>query len=183
MPAGYSSRCKTCNSPHRLDIEAWHEEGLSDRAIEARLESEFGEKISHVSLWNHFLEHYDVQSEVREQYYQSQLNLENEAQERVSEIQILDDVVQGKYRLHQRLDRLIGNRLAGLEDGPPIELPKLPLSYVSLYTGCASEIRQTLKQKQEMLGEDPTSKEAATWTELIASVHSRRRSALRPGPE
>jgi hypothetical protein len=183
MPAGYSSRCKTCNSPYRLQIEAWHKDGVSPFGIETRLRA-LGEKISYHAIENHFQEHYDVQSVVQEQYYQSQANLEKEAQERVSEIKILDDVVQDKYRLHQMLDGLFKSKLAGLsESETPGELPKLPLSYVSLYTGCASEIRQTLKQKQEMLGEDPTSKEATSWTELIASVHSRRRSALRPGPE
>jgi hypothetical protein len=168
MPAGYSSRCKSCNSHHRLQIEAWHNDGLSPEAIEIKLREKFGESISWRAIHNHFQAHYDVPAEAKDRYYQSQANLDAKADERVSEIKILDNVVQGKYRLHQVLDALFRNKLAGFEDSEaPVELPKLPLAFVSLYNGCASEIRQTLKQKAELLGEDPQSKAAETFLELI----------------
>lgn len=169
MPAGYSSRCKSCNSPNRLKIEAWHEEGLSDRTIEARLKAEFGEKISYVAIGNHFAEHYNVQAEVQEQYHQSQVNLQQAAGERLYEIQVLDDVVAGKMKLHEVLESILSKRLGGLAESCQ-ELPKLPMAYVSLYTGCTSGICQALKTKQELLGEDSGSKKARaleSWVDLM----------------
>ena len=171
MPAGYSSRCKACNSPLRLQIERWKvKDGLKTTEISLRLK-EMGEPISRPALDNHFAEHYDVQSEVQEQYNQSQVALSQAAGERVTEIQILDDVVTGKRTLHQKLEKILTNRLNGLEDTKePRELPKIPQAYVSLYVGCASEIRQFLKTKQELLGEDAGAKKAKameTWVDLM----------------
>jgi len=58
MPAGYSSRCKVCNSQHRVEIEKWaKEDGLSARVISAKLKEEFGEEISYKSIWQHLNEH------------------------------------------------------------------------------------------------------------------------------
>jgi hypothetical protein len=176
MPAGYSSRCKSCNSPNRLKIEEWHsKDGLSDRAIQARLKSEFGEDISYVAISNHFSEHYNVQAEVQEQYNQSQVNLQKDAGERVSEIRVLDDIVESKHKLHQMLEKIFSSRLASLLEGAekgeePPELPKLPMAYVSLYTGCAAGICQALKAKQELLGEDSGKKKAdamQSWVDLM----------------
>lgn len=171
MPAGYSSRCKTCNSSHRLEIEAWHKEGKSAEAIEILLKEAYGEEISCRAIRNHISEHYDVPAAVQEQYHRSQANLERDAGERISEIQTLDEVVAGKHRLHRTLEKIISNRLEGLEESEEIEeLPKLPQSYVQLYNGCASEIRQCLKTKQELLGEDSGAKKAQameTWIDLM----------------
>lgn len=170
MPAGYSSRCKACNSPNRLQIEAWHKDGDSARIIAARLK-DLGEMISDRALDNHFSEHYNVQVEVQEQYQKSQVNLKNEAGERISEIQVLNDLVAGKQKLHQTLESLLANRLKGLEGAEELrELPKLPAAYVALYTGCASGICQALKTKQELLGEDGAGRQAKameTWVDLM----------------
>jgi hypothetical protein len=170
MPAGYSSRCKACNSPIRLQIEAWHDEGLGSRTISARLR-ESGERISDRALDNHFAEHYDVQAEVQEQYQQSQANLQQAAGERVSEIKMLDEVAQDKYDLHQKLGKILTNMISGLEGSEGLkELPKLAMAYVALYNGCAAEIRQALKTKQELLGEDGEAKKAKaleSWVDLM----------------
>lgn len=162
MPAGYSSRCKTCNSPHRTQIEKWKEDGMSTLQISLKLR-EMGEPISCPALENHFAEHYDVQAEVREQYYRSQAALQQAAGERVSEIQALDELVSSRLMLHRMLERILASRLADPED----DLPKLPMAYVSLYTGCASEIRQCLKTRQELLGDDPDSRKASSLAELV----------------
>lgn len=171
MPAGYSSRCKACNSPLRTQIEQWHsKDGDSSRVISARLK-EMGEKISYRALDNHFGEHYNVADVASEQYAESQANMQVDAEARLSEIEVLDQMVAGKHALHQKLERIITNRLADLEDvGGPADLPKLPMAYVSLYTGCAAEIRQVLKTKQELLGEDGSSKKAGamqSWVDLM----------------
>lgn len=169
MPAGYSSRCKACNSPHRLQIESWKKD-LNTSEISLRLK-EMGERISRPALDNHFAEHYDMQSEVREQYNQSRINMQQDANEFLSDIKVLDDAVAGKRTLHQKLEKILTNRLKGLEDTEEIgDLPKLPQAYVTLYIGCASEIRQFLKTKQELLGEDAGAKKAKameTWVDLM----------------
>jgi hypothetical protein len=171
MPAGYSSKCKSCNSAHRLKIEAWHKDGKSAEAIEILLKETYGEEISSRAIRNHINEHYNVPAEVQKQYHKSQVNLEKSANERVTEIQIIDDVVAGKRVLHQKLEKILTNRLKGLEDTEePRDLPKLPQAYVTLYIGCASEIRQFLKTKQEILGEDSGTKKAnamETWVDLM----------------
>lgn len=171
MIAGYSSRCKACNSSLRTQIEQWHEKDhLSSRIISAKLK-ELGEKISDRALDNHFDEHYNVADGAAEQYAQSQANLQEDAGKRVAEIQIIDDVVAGKRTLHQKLEKILTNRLKGLEDTEELrELPKIPQAYVSLYVGCASEIRQFLKTKQELLGEDGPGKKARameTWVDMM----------------
>lgn len=178
MPAGYSSRCKACNSHLRGQIEAWKvKDKLNTSQIELKLK-DMGEPISRRALDNHFAEHYDVKAEVREQYNKSQVALERDAGELLTEIQILDDVVAGKHHLHQTLEKILSNRLKGLgEDEEGLtELPKLPLAYVSLYNGCAGEIRQCLKTKQELLGEDGNTKAAESFLELIELAESRSSS-------
>lgn len=174
MPAGYSSRCKTCNSPHRLDVEKWHDEGMSDLAISKRLKG-MGLTITDKSLANHFNEHYNVQSELKEQYAeqyaQSQANLAVTVESRISEIEVLDSEVAGKHKLHEKLERILTKRLEGLDGTDAIEdLPKIPMAYVSLYTGCTQGICLALKTKLELLGEDSASKKAnaiESWVDLM----------------
>lgn len=167
MPAGYSSKCKTCKSPYRLQIEAWHGDGLSPETIELKLKG-LGESISWRAIHNHFQAHYDVQGAVREMYLRSQAALQETAEKCVSEIQMLDGIAQEKYGLHQKLGRILTNQISELEDAKEVvELPKLPKPYVDLFIGCASEIRQTLKTKQELLGDDPESRKANSITELV----------------
>ncbi len=111
-----------------------------------------------MAIGNHFAEHYNIQGEVQEQYQQSQANLQQAAVERVAEITMLEDVAREKYNLHQRLSKILGNLIAGLESSEKLEeIPKLPAAYVALYNGCAAEIRQALKTRQELLGEDLSS--------------------------
>lgn len=149
MPAGYSSRCRVCNSPHRVDIEKWcKEEGLSPRAASTRLLQEFGEKISHQSIWKHMNEHFDVKAEAREQYQRSQAQMQQAVQKRLSDIEMLDALVQGNYELHQAAQAWVKDLIA--------QRGKIPKALVDLLAATAGEVRQQLKQKLAMLGEDPT---------------------------
>jgi hypothetical protein len=171
MPAGYSSKCKSCNSTQRLEIEAWHRDGKSPEAIEVMLLEKYDEKISCTAIRNHLNEHYDIPAEVQKQYNQSQVNLQKDAEERLSEIEILDSIVSGNHKLHQKLEKIISNQLKGLDEIEELrELPRIPAAYVTLYTGCAAEIRQAMKTKQELLGEDSGSKKAGamqSWVDLM----------------
>ncbi|ADD02654.1 hypothetical protein TthWC1_2577 [Thermoanaerobacter thermohydrosulfuricus WC1] len=166
MPAGYSTRCKVCNSLHRVEIEKWaKEDGLSPRAISAKLKEEFGEQISHKSIWQHLCEHFDVKAEARKQYKKSQQQMETSVKKALSDLQMLDFIAQDSYELHQAvrawLDELIRQK------------GKIPKTLVDLYGVTASEVRQQLKQKSELLGDDPMSRLAdgvATWAELVQAV-------------
>lgn len=171
MPAEYSSRCKACNSPNRGQIESWKtKDKLNTSQIEQKLR-ETGEQISRKALDNHFAKHFDVQAEVREQYNQSQAAIQEAAGEGVAEIKILDGLISGKLKLHENVGKIISKRIGKPKDIENSEdLPKLPTSYVALYTGCSAGICQALKTKQELLGDDPESKKAkalGSWVDLM----------------
>lgn len=153
MPAGYSSRCKVCNSQHRVQIEKWEkEDGLSARAISAKLKEEFDEEISHKSIWQHLNEHFDVKAEVREQYQKSQEQYQKAVEKRLSDIEMLDMTIADNYKLSQATTTWLKDL---------IEQRKTPpLALVQLREKLQSEMRQAIKQKQELLGDDPESKKA-----------------------
>jgi len=160
MPAGYSSRCKVCNSQHRVQIEKWaKEDGLSPRMISARLKDEFGEQISHKSIWQHLNEHFDVKAEVREQYQKSQEQYQKTVENHLSDLEMLDASIISNFNLSQAttawLSDLINNR------------KRIPLSLVQLREKLQSEMRQAIKQKQELLGDDPESKKADAVQSLV----------------
>jgi len=94
MPAGFSARCRVCTSPHRAKIEEWLAQGLSPRAVAAKLAAELGERIGHVSIWNNQREHWNIGQETARRYAEmtaeSQQRLEAEASRRVDEIRALD---------------------------------------------------------------------------------------------
>jgi len=166
MPAGYSSRCKVCNSQHRVEIEKWaKEEGMSPRAISSRLKEEFGEEISHKSIWQHLNEHFDVKTEVREQYQKSQQQYQRAVKKRLSDIEMLDATIADNYDLSQATTAWLKDLIEKRQ--------KIPLSLVQLREKLQSEMRQAIKQKAELLGDDPMSRLAdgvATWAELVQAV-------------
>lgn len=151
MPAGYSARCKVCNSPHRVQVEQWAtEEGLSPRAISARLAKEFQESIGHKSIWQHLREHFDVRTEARERYQKSQVIMEKAVKKQLSDIEMLDSIARESYDLHKSakewLKELVENK------------GRIPKSLVDLLSTTAGEVRQHLRAKAELLGDDPDSK-------------------------
>ncbi len=149
MPAGYSARCKVCNSPHRALVEKWtKEDGLSPRVIAERAKRELGWEVSHKSIWQHLREHFDVRAEAREQYQKSQAQLQELAQKRLSDLEMLDAIIQGDFELHQAAKAWLDDLVA--------ERKRIPKTLVDLLAATAAEVRQQLKQKQAMLGEDPT---------------------------
>lgn len=147
MPAGYSARCKVCNSPHRALIEKWaKQDGLSPRAISDKLREEFQESISHKSIWRHLNEHFDVKAEAREQYQRSQEQFQEAVKKRLTDIEMLDSIIQGNFELHQAAKAWLDDLLNGRK--------RIPKTLVDLLAVTAGEVRQQLKQKQTMLGED-----------------------------
>ena len=168
MPVGYSARCRVCNSPHRAEIEQWcKDEGLSPRAAAARLLERYGEKITHVTIWRHMQEHFDIRAEAREQYRKSQEQMQVSVQKCLSDLQMLDSIAHDSYELHQAVRAWLADLIK--------ERGKIPRVLVELLAVTASEVRQQLKQKAELLGDDPVSRLAdgvATWAELVQAAAS-----------
>lgn len=153
MPVGYSSRCLVCGSPHRVEIEKWCKtEGLSTRAASSRLLETYGEKISHHSVNKHMNEHFDIRAEAREQYQRSKAQGEQLAAAIVTEVEMLDRIARENFELHLAT-RLWLQQLVAAKTS-------VPASIVSLHQATAAEVRQQLRQKLELLGEDPASKAA-----------------------
>lgn len=149
MPVGYSARCRVCNSAYRAEIEKWcKEEGLSPRAASARLLEQYKEKISHKSIWQHMTEHFDVRAEAREQYQRSKEQMQQLVEKRLSDIEMLDDVAYGSFELNRAAR-------AWLQELVQDRNKKIPKALVDLISTTAAEVRQHLKAKQELLGEDP----------------------------
>lgn len=148
MPAGYSSRCKVCNSQHRVEIEKWaKEDGLSARVISAKLKEEYGEEISYKSIWQHLNEHFDVKAEVREQYRKSQEQYQKVVEKRLSDLEMLDATIADNYELSQATTAWLKDLIE--------KRRKIPLSLVQLREKLQSEMRQAIKQKLELTGDDP----------------------------
>lgn len=166
MPVGYSSRCRVCNSPYRAEIEQWcSEEGLSPRAAAQRLHEQHGERISHQSIWKHMQEHFNVKAEALRQYEQSLRQMDKLVQKQLNEIDMLDRVAATEFELHQATGQWLAELVA--------ERKKLPMALVVLHEKSAGELRQAIKQKTELLGDDPMSRLAdgvATWAELVQAA-------------
>lgn len=161
MPAGYSARCRVCNSPRRAEIEEWIAQGLSPRAISAKL-AELGEKISHVSIWQHRRDHFNVAEEAARRYAESRARLEAAAQKRVNEIETLDEQIAEAAELRARF-------AAWLRDLSE-QRGRVPQAVVQAYAAAAGEVRQAAKTKAELLGDDPESRKAAaieSWLDLV----------------
>jgi len=141
------------------------QEGQSYRAIQQWLK-ERGLSVSVPSIKNHFDEHFPVQKEAAERYYeQSKAVFEDAVEQRLSEIEMLDRVMAVEYELHQAtgawLAELVKQRV------------RLPMALVALHEKTASELRQAIKQRAELLGDDPMSRLAdgvATWAELVQAA-------------
>ena len=165
MPAGYSTRCKVCNSAHRVEAEKWvKEEGISVREVARRL-SEFGEKISHEAVRRHMQEHFDVQAEAREQYQKSQAVMEKAVEKHLSDIEMLDNIAQRNYELNEAVATWVSELVA--------QRGKIPRTLVDLLGVTGQETRQQIKQRQELIGDDPSSKLADAMIATIDDLQER----------
>jgi len=152
MSTGYSTRCKICNSTHRVKIENWcKSEGVSTREAAGRM-AKLGEKVSHEAIRRHMIEHFNVRSEAMEQYQKSKEQGSQLAAAIVSEVEMLDRIARENFELHLAT-RLWLQQLVAAKTS-------VPASIVSLHQATAAEVRQQLRQKLELLGEDPASKVA-----------------------
>jgi hypothetical protein len=169
-PAGYSAQCKTCNSARRLEIEAWHEDGKDYNEIATILKS-LGESISSIAIRNHFISHYNIQSAAKERYIQSQMVMEVAVEKRLSDIEILDSLIQDNNIIHTGLRKQIadlGNKFS------------VPMPAVTMLNGVATEICRAMKTKQELLGESAIDKVASAIESLSEDELNARIAKLIP---
>ena len=174
MPAGYSSRCRVCNSPHRTEVEKWcKEEGLSPRGATARLLREYGEKISHQSVWKHMDEHFDIRAEVkekkerhlkivREQLQKSEEQLQQAVIKCLSDIEMLESTAIENFNLSQATTAWLMELVE--------QKTKIPLTLVQLREKLQAEMRQAMRTKAEFLGDDPQSRLVDVFRDMWGDV-------------
>jgi len=141
-----NAACKVCLSPHRAKVEQWHTEGISVRVISARLQGE-GESISGESVRRHLKNHFDVRGATAKAYAKSQALLDAEGQKRLSDIDRLEALAEA----HSVRAAEFGETIDKLRKASK----PIPMSLVEAYKSAASEARMAIKQKADLLGDQP----------------------------
>lgn len=171
MPVGYGARCKICNCEYRPQAESKHEHGVSLRAISNWLKEQ-GVDASVESVRKHMANHFGIREETAQRYYeQSESVMQHAVEKRLTDLQMLDATVERNYRLHtlaaEKIEEsltvevpvvtMYGKVVTDPETEKPLmEKPGPTKPIVDLLTGSASEIRQAIKLKAELLGDkDP----------------------------
>ena len=168
MPAGYGAQCKVCNSPHRADVERWaKEDGMGLREIAKRL-ADLGLSVSHIAVRRHLIEHFDVKAEAKEQYEKSKVTMQTQVEKRLSDLEMLDEVIQANHEIHLQTTGWMKRITSADHESPRPPAP--PLALVQLHKESAAEMRQAIKQKLELLGDDPESKKADAVSSLVDMV-------------
>lgn len=146
---GYNSRCKLCNCEYRTEAEKLHEDGASLQQVTDFL-TNHNVSISKASVRRHFDTHFAPKDEAAKRYHEQSNQLMEEAVEkRLTDLQLLDATIQSNYELHQGAKSWLKQRV----EHEGVFMDAKPM--VDLLTGTSSEIRQAIKLKSELLGEDP----------------------------
>lgn len=144
---GYNSRCKLCNCEKRAEAEQLHEEGASLQQIVDFL-SKHDVTLSKAAVKRHFDTHFAPKEEAAKRYYEeSQSTMEAVVDKRVEQLHMLDEMIARNYRLHVGASNWAEKQM----QGGGIFMDSKPM--VDLITGTASEFRQALKLRAELLGE------------------------------
>lgn len=172
MTVGYGVRCKVCNCAQRAEAESKHEQGDSLRSISSWLKSQ-GVDASVESVRKHMANHFPIREEAAQRYAeQSESVMSQAVEKRLGDLQMLDSVIERQYRMHKLAEDSINESLTTeypimLKNGKPLLDPdndykpmtrKYPPAkqMVDLFNGAASELRQAIKLKAELLGDkDP----------------------------
>lgn len=163
---GYNAQCKICNCEYRAQVEQMREDGASYKQIVDFL-AEHGVTLSKPAVKRHFDTHFAPRNEAAKRYYEeSQTVHEQAVRKRLTDLEMLDATIQANFELHQGAKAWLEERI---HDGG-VYMKAKPM--VDLLTGTASELRQAIKLKAELLGEDPVSRAAETWAELIGLVEA-----------
>lgn len=148
MMVGYNVRCKLCNCEHRAEAEKLHEDGMSLQQVVDFL-SAHDVSISKASVRRHFDTHFAPKEEAAKQYFaQSEQVMDTVVDKRVEQLRMLDDMIERNNRLHIGATRWVEKQM---ENGGAVFMEAKPM--VDLLTGTASEFRQALKLRSDLLGE------------------------------
>jgi hypothetical protein len=171
MPSGYSTKCKTCNSHIRLEIESWHvKEGKDFITISLKLR-ERGIEISDRAIAAHFNNHYNIQKEAKEQYILSQEQIKEDVAIRLSDLEILDGLIQGNNIIHIGLRK----QITDLQNKFSVPMPA-----VTMLNGVSDSICKAMKTKQELLGETTGDKMVSVIESLSEAELNARIATLIP---
>lgn len=144
---GYNSRCKICNCDQRGEAERMHEQGASLQQI-ADFLAEHGVTLAKTSVKRHFDVHFAPKEEAAKRYYEeSQQTMDTAVDKRVEQLRMLDDMIVRNYQLHVGASNWAQDRME--KGGIFMEFKPM----VDLITGAASEFRQALKLRADLLGE------------------------------
>lgn len=138
----YESRCSTCTSEHREEIEAKKiEEDWSLRKISRWLEKQYGEKISPQALGRHFEKHL---MDNLERAVQSEIRTREVASKEVTQTLNLIDELRGSIAI---LKKML-NRLLDLDKREG----DVSTSRINALTKCLTETRLTIKELNSLTG-------------------------------
>ena len=193
MKVGYSEKCTICNSEHRAIVEKWAaEEGLSPRVIATKLNDEYGFEVGYKAIWRHLKNHFNVDAEAAErygdnpdfkppepgseaetQYRKSRGYMDEAANKRIKDINRLDEVAEINFKLHKETDKKLRDLMAAAKKNKN-KRPDIPKTLVDLHSNTASEMRQALKAKMDILKVDTPEKNSdairATLVDLILGL-------------
>lgn len=168
MDVGYSARCKVCNSEHRAEVERRKEQGDSLAVIAEFLRGK-GESVSKASVRRHFVEHFPVKQEAAKRYAeQSQTVMTGAIEKRLTDVEMLDELIARSMRMNaaamKHIDESLnteypmlmknGKPLLDAEYKPVMRKGIPAKQMVDLFNGTASEVRQALKTKDDLIGDD-----------------------------
>lgn len=166
----YAQQCKTCNSPHRAEIERWvTQEGLDYRAASRRLKEQYGEQITGEAISRHMRRHFPVAQAALEVYQAkaSEELAQGIVRATVDELGMLETTASRNFELSQAtaawLDDLLKKKVV-----PPTGL-------AILHEKLTSEMAKALKLREEILGRDPESRKASalsSWLDLVVRAHA-----------
>lgn len=145
---GYNARCKLCNCEYRAEAEKLHEDGASLQQVVDYL-AKHDVSISKASVRRHFDTHFAPKEEAAKRYYEeSQQAMETAVDKRVEQLHMLDEMIARNYRLHVGAANWAEEQM----NKGGIFMDAKPM--VDLLTGTASEFRQALKLRADLLGEN-----------------------------
>ncbi|GEO28133.1 hypothetical protein ACOALA_08430 [Alicyclobacillus acidoterrestris] len=144
----YNARCKLCNYEYRAEAEKLHADGASLQQVVDFL-AKHDVSISKASVRRHFDTHFAPKEEAAKRYYEeSQTIMQNAVDKRLTDLQMLDATIQSNFELHQGAKSWLMRNV----EGGGVFMEAKPM--VDLLTGTASEIRQALKLKHDLLGDN-----------------------------
>lgn len=135
--AGYSSRCRACNSERRAEIDRRLLAGESARAVAEWLSSA-GEKLSYVALANHKASHLDVPAEAAKIVEAASPAFDAAVRKVVADVAVLDEVASIGLRVARALE-------------PAVSSGKITQPVATAFGAALSNARAAVTERHELL--------------------------------